>query len=483
MVVERLSRLGRRNVLFDELEQDLEDEILDDSLEDDTKPQFLFPTIGESYKLYNHSYMSMGLLERGERDFIKFQESINGQVLQPIYELIRNDNLTPETLVSHSDKWSRDNAEFKCMALKRRYYVDKEGIVRDRRKKNRIVCEPVCMFDLLMCGHLMNDHMSYRQIHAHLNEVYSNITREFAHLAVRYCSVCNPDRTLKPIEKYRHKNMFKGLLPLERVHFEIFQPFDGEIIAKRYSHVLYCRDYVTRFIWLLPLKSTKFKHILTAISGFLLSMIRLPVYLESSTLGKRDLFDICEYMCGEYGIKLGLGVNNSSQFHANGVRRIKKLLNEHKDDCLSDWNNCLKCGPHYLNRIHNTLAVGIPSDLLYSCDLKRSREFSLKQEKVIDESSADNVVHVKKGLIYLESEEAQYIDEGESDIEGEDISDCEQSVAHDDRVENSPAREQDQPMDDVHPSSEISEPSTSFYDELISPSRKRLKLASKVETA
>lgn len=485
MVAERVSKLRRRKVLFDDPVQDVEGEISDDSLEDDTKAQFLFPTVGESYKEYTHSYMSMGLLERGERDFLKFQESINGQVLQPIYELIRSNSLTPETLVSNSDKWSRENAEYKCMSLKRRYYVDKQRIVRDRRKKDRIVCEPVHMFDLLMSGHLMNDHMSYRQLHAHLNAVYSNITREFAQLAVRYCSVCNPDRDLKPIEKYRHKNIFKGLIPLERVHFEIFEPFDGEVIANKYSHVLYCRDYYTRFIWLLPLKKPNFKHLVSAISGFLLSMIRLPVYIESSTLDKQDLFDICEYMCGKYGIKLGLGVNNSTQFHANGIRRIKKLLNEHKDDCLADWNNCLKYGPHYLNRTHNTLAVGIPSDLLYSCDLTRSKEFSLKQEKVIDESSAENVVHVKKGLIYLESENTQYIDEDELAVEDEGISDGEKSVvsSRSQSAQNSPSREQDGPTYDLHHSSEISEPSTSFYNELISPSRKRVRQAPEVETA
>ncbi|QLL32024.1 hypothetical protein HG536_0C01920 [Torulaspora globosa] len=489
MVAERLSRLGRRNILFDDPVHDEEDEMLDDSLEEDAKTQFLFPTVGESYKGYTHSYMNMGLLERGEKDVLKFQESINGQVLQPIYELIRTNTLTPETLVSHSDKWSKENADFKYMSLKRRYYVDTKQVVRDRRKNDRIVCEPVCIFDLLMCAHLMNNHMSYRHLHQHLNEVYSNITREFAQLAVRYCSVCNQDQSLKPIEKYRHKNMFKGLLPLERVHLEIFEPFDGEVIANKYSHVLYCRDYHTRFIWLQPLKNASFKHLVSAISRFLLSMVRLPVYLESSTLDKQDLFDICEALCGKYGLKLGLGVNNSSQFHANGIRRIKKLLNEHKDDCLSDWNNCLKYGPYYLNRAHNTLAVGIPSDLLYSCHLKSSKAFSLKQEKVIDESSAENVVHIKKGLIYLESKDAQHTDEDESDVEEEDFSDCEQSVVPSDlaawghRRENSPTTVQDEPMGDLHPSSEISEPSTSFYDELISPSKKRLRLAPKVETA
>lgn len=491
MTAEILSRLQRRNVLFDDPDSGDEDEILDDSVKDDTRTQFLFPRLGESFKEYTNSYMNVELLERGERDLLKFQESINGQVLQPIYELIRTNSLTPETLVSHSDKWSKDSAESKYMFLKRRYYVDREKIVRDRRKDDRIVCEPIYLFDLLMCAHLMNDHMSYRQIHAHLNKVFSNITREFAQMSVRYCSVCNADQHLKPIEKYRHKNIFKGLLPLERIHFEVFQPFDGEVIGNAYSYVLYCRDYHTRFIWLLPLKSTKFKHLVSAIGGFLLSIMRLPVYIESSTLDKQDLFDICEYLCGKYGIKLGLGVNTSSKFHANGVRRIKKLLNERRDACLSDWNNCLKYGPYYLNRAHNTLAVGVPSDLLYSCDLTKSKAYSLKQEKTIDESSAQNVVHVKRGLIYLEDESAQTIDEGESDAEEDqdDMLDRQQSETPSNldalryESDKSPEPVPGETAGDMQLSSEISEPSTSFYDELISPSKKRLRLAPKVGTA
>lgn len=486
MVSSKLTKLQQRNVLFDDSE---DDEILDELGKDNVGVNFLFPIVGESYKVYADSYMDMELLERGERDLQKFQESINGQVLQPIFELMRTNSLTPETLESNSDKWSKDSAESKYMFLKRRYYVDADKVVRDRRKGERIVCEPICIFDLIMCAHLMNDHMTYRPIHDHLNKMYSNITREFTKMTVKYCSVCNPDQHLKPIEKYRHKNIFKGALPLERVHVEVFEPFDGELIANSYSYVLYCRDYHTRFVWLLPLKNTKFKHLISAMGTLILGMIRTPMYIESSTLDKQDLFDICEYLCGKYGIKLGLGVNSSSQFHANGIRRMKKLLNERKEACISDWNYCLKYGPYYLNRVHNTLAVGVPSDLLYSCSIENSKEYSLKQEKIIDESSAQNVVHVKKGLIYLEGESAQAIDEGESDAEEDQDNMRAPSATPSFPAPseypggNSPTPLPGEDMGDMHPSSEISEPSTSFYDELISPSKKRLRLAPKMGTA
>lgn len=183
MASKKPTTLQRRNVLFDEAHSDTqEDKILDEY--NGVKSQFLAPSMGESYKEYANSYMNMELLERGEQDLLKYQESINGQVLHPIYELIRTNSLTPETLASNSDKWDKDSAESKYMFLMRRYYAE-NGIVRDRRKGDKIVCEPLCIFDLIMCAHLMNDHMTYRPIYTCLNKIYSNITRDFVQMAVR----------------------------------------------------------------------------------------------------------------------------------------------------------------------------------------------------------------------------------------------------------------------------------------------------------
>lgn len=475
MVIKKLTTLQRRNVLFDDERGNTEGEKILDP-DNGAKSHFIAPLMGESYKEYANSYMDMELLERGERDVLKFQESINGQVLHPIYELIRTNTLTPETLASNSDKWDKDSAESKYMFLMRRYYT-LDGVVRDRRKGDKIVCEPLCIFDLIMCAHLMNDHLTYKPIYTCLNKIYSNITRDFVQMAVRYCSSCNPDGHLRPLEKYRHKNIFKGLLPLERVHIEVFDIFDGELLSGRYSHVLYCRDYNTRFVWMAPLKNTKFKHLVSTVGTMLLDMIKVPIFLESSTLDKQDLFDICEQLCGKYNMRIGLGTNNSSQFHINGIKRMKKLLNERKSDCVADWNMCLRYGPHHLNRHHNTLAVGIPNDLLYNSDQTNRKHFKLKQEKIIDELPARNVVHVNRGLIYLENEESDIFEEEE---EQDDLSDYESSVspaAPDLTTKNDINLTPQKSVEMMHPSPEISEPSTSFYQELVSPSKKRFRTA------
>lgn len=475
MASKKLTTLQRRNILFDEAHIDTEeDKILDEY--NGVKSQFIAPSMGESYKEYANSYLNMELLERGEQDVLKYQESINGQVLHPIYELIRTNSLTPETLASNSDKWDKDSAESKYMFLMRRYYAE-NGIVRDRRKGDKIVCEPLCIFDLIMCAHLMNDHMTYRPIYTCLNKIYSNITRDFVQMAVRYCSSCNPDGHFRPLEKYRHKNIFKGLLPLERVHIEIFEVFDNESISNKFTNALYCRDYHTRFVWLAPLKNTKFKHLVSAVGTLLLGMTHVPIFMESSTLDKQDLFDICEQLCGKYDMKLGLGANNSSQFHINGIKRMKKLLNARKVDCISDWNMCLRYGPYHLNRRHNTLAGGIPNDLLYHSDHTNRKHFRPKQEMIIDELPAQNVVHVNKGLLYLEDENSDVFEEEEEQVDNES-DDSEMSPGLPTGIIiNSATQTPERSVEAMHHSPEISEPNTSFYQELVSPSKKRPRLA------
>lgn len=498
MATDNLTKLKRRNILFDNPEsEDEEVPIVDAKYNDETKCSFLTPFMGESYSTYADSYMKLELLERGKRDLLKFQESINGQLTQPIYELIRTGSLTPETLAANSDKWTTENAEPKYMFLQRRYYVDRGRLVRDQRKCDKVVCEPAFMFDFIICAHLMNGHMTYRPLHRYLNKLYSNVTRDFVQVAVRYCSSCNPDEELKPLEKYRHKNIFKGLLPFERIHLEVFEPFEGELIDGKYSHVLYCRDYHSRFVWLIPLKSTKYRHLVTNIAAYLLGLVQLPIYLETSTLDRQDFFDICEQICEKYRLKIGLGVNNSAQFHSNGVKRMKGLLSKHKAACLSDWNMCLKYGQYYHNRTYNTQAVGVPNDLICTEVPNFGGEFKLKQEKVLLESFAQNVVQVGKGLIYLEDGTVFAVEDEDSEVnEYEDelltsrpweeekgnasITPVSSRPNDDELIYNlgtSSMRAKNSKHNEVninHYSSEISEPSTSFYKELISPARKRL---------
>lgn len=369
------------------------------------RDDFILPPMDEKYTSCLEPGMDMELLEKGAIDSFQFQGTVAGQLTQPIYDLIKKDALTPDTL-ENNRKWKKESAEVEYSYLTRRYYAEDKKVVRDRRRSNKIVCEPACMFDLIMCSHVLNNHMTGYSVHRNLIQTYANVTRDFVMTAVRYCTKCKPNQDIKPFKKKRHKNVFWELLPLERVHVEIFQPFGGTKIANRFSSVLYCRDYYSRYVWLIPLKNNKRKHLITALSGFLFNLARIPMYLETTTIDRDDLFDMCGQIAEHHKIKVGLGIRNSQRFHKIGIRDMQQLLQDHREECLDDWNMCLFHGPFHVNQRANISSDGIPADLLYSSLPDCSKKFRKKRDEIISDLPATNVVQIGDGVLFLEIENA-----------------------------------------------------------------------------
>ena len=237
---------------------------------------YLIPNIGEKYKDYVDEDMDLAFVQRGEREFFEFQKTINGQLNESTYELIKTNSLTQETLSATALKMDKFRAASRLVFLNRRYGLDEQGNVRDKLRQNRMVCEPVFIYDMIMTWHLINDHGRPRKCHQLLGPMYSNITRFFVERICQFCSVCNPSKETIPFKKYKHINWFKGLLPLERVQVEVFEPFPGEKLGGKYPQILYFRDYRSRFIWMVPLRNSKFGHLVDLISKMIFSMIRIP---------------------------------------------------------------------------------------------------------------------------------------------------------------------------------------------------------------
>lgn len=353
-------------------------------------------------------YIDSQLLDAGRIEMMKMINMVKGQLTQAIYSLIKSDKLSRQSLLACCDKVTAGTVENKYVLLKRRYSVQ-EGIVVDHKREDLPVIEPDLVYDVIIASHLINNHLKWRKIHQHMKGLFANVTRDFANLATQYCSHCNSDRNMKQFLRYKHYNVNENIMPLERCHIEIFSPFDEdgcEKIGGKYSHVLYCRDYHSRFVWMLPLKSIKIRNLMHSLTKMLCSMIRTPIFIETATLDRQDMFDMCEHIARKYKLRLGLGINNGTEFQKNGVRRIKDLFGEYKENCKDDWNMCLRLILDRLNHAYSDRVRGIPSDLLCNRVLNITQKFKQKQRKIIDELYANNVVQFKEagGIIYLEEE-------------------------------------------------------------------------------
>lgn len=365
--------------------------------------EFIVPPMNQKFVSCLQLGMNLNLLEKGADSSLQFQGTVAGQLTQQIYELIRSQELSVSNL-ERCHKWKGESSEIEYLYLCSRYFVsEKDNMVCDRKREDRIVCEPASMFHLVMCSHLLNNHVTSYNIHRNLVKTYANITRDYIVTAISYCSKCNPELKAKPFQKKRHKNVYWKLLPLERVHVEIFEPFDGEKIQGRFSHVFYCRDYFSRYVWILPLQNDKRKHIIRALSTFLLSLPRIPIFLESTTITREFLFDLCGQIAQSYSLKLGLGVKNSQRFHNTGIKDIKELLAPHKDECLEDWNSCLKYGPFHINQNINVSSDGRPGDLLFTSVPDCNRKFVKKRNEVVLDTPSQYVVNLGEGTLFLEN--------------------------------------------------------------------------------
>lgn len=262
--------------------------------------------MGESYTEYVDSYLNLELLERGERETPIFLESLTRQLTQKIYELIKTKSLTADTLQQISDKYDGVVAENKLLFLQRQYYVDDEGNVRDGRNNDKIYCEPKHVYDMVMATHLMNKHLRGKTLHSFLFSHFANISHAIIDWVQQFCSKCNKKGKIKPLKEYKRPDMYDKLLPMERIHIEVFEPFNGEAIEGKYSYVLLCRDYRSSFMWLLPLKSTKFKHLIPVVSSLFLTFARVPIFVTSSTLDKDDRSLALENIFQKRGLGLAL---------------------------------------------------------------------------------------------------------------------------------------------------------------------------------
>ncbi|CAR26795.1 ZYRO0C01650p [Zygosaccharomyces rouxii] len=370
--------------------------------------EFIVPPMNQKFVSCLQLGMNLNLLEQGAEESLQFQGTVAGQLTQQIYELIRSDTLSIANL-ERCHKWKGESSEIEYYYLRSRYFVSEEnGMVCDRKRDDRIVCEPASMFHLVMCSHLQNNHVTSYNIHRNLVKTYANITRDYIVTAISYCSKCNPDLKAKPFQKKRHKNVYWELLPLERVHIEVFEPFDGEKIQGRFSHLLYFRDYFSRYVWILPLQNDKRKHMIRAMSSFLLGLPRIPIFLESTTIDREHLFDLCGQIAEHYSLKLGLGVKNSQRFHNNGIKDMKELLGSHKEECLQDWNLCLKYGPFHINQNINVSSDGRPGDLLFTSVPDCNRKFVKKRNDVILDTPSQQVVHLGEGVLFLENNKEEH---------------------------------------------------------------------------
>ncbi|AAS54575.2 AGR086Cp [Eremothecium gossypii ATCC 10895] len=388
----------------------------------DSQPMFVYQYItDEGFKVPQtdlNLYQLDGSLEhewidRGRGELRKIMKTVKGQLTQEIYDLIASDTLSTQKLLECCDKVTPNTVENKYVLLKRRY-VAKGGIVIDRKRKDAPVIEPDSLFDMIMSAHLINDHMPWRKVYQHMKGLYANVTRELTNMVTGYCSHCNMDRSVRRFSRYKHYNVHEKLMPLERCHVEVFAPFDDEGVEKiqgKYSHLLYCRDYHSRFIWLLPLEGIAFRYLLPALAQLLCTMIRVPIFLETATLDRQDMFDICEVIARRYKFKIGLGLNSGTEFQKNGIKRVKQLLSEYKEECQDDWNMCLRLVLSRVNQTYADRVRGIPSDLLCNEIPNISMKFKQKQKKIIDQLYAHHVVHFKEagGMIYLEDEESAFV--------------------------------------------------------------------------
>lgn len=374
----------------------------------------LIPLVGERYTKYMGDDVDKEFLQRGEREVVKYCQSINGRMTQDMFELFVNENVTKETIQQLYPYENNGDVSRKVMYLHRRYYKDENGLIRDQLKDNRVIFNPIYTFDMIMGCHLLNSHPAARHVHQGLWEFYANVSRDLVEKTVQFCTKCNPEKKLTPLVKVKSFNVHNGLLPLERVHFEIFEPYPGELIEGKYSHVLYCRDYYSRFLWMMPLKSTKFKRIVPKVAEMLLLLPRLPIFIESTSLNWQDMFDIFETIAEKYSLNIGLGTGQKHElFHVGSLNHTRQRFLKHKKKGIKDWNMLLLECCNRRNYLYDIQIRGVPANFL-SCNVPNLKQkFKVKRSNYMYKATGSNMVKVGKGCIYLEVEDENENNENE----------------------------------------------------------------------
>lgn len=371
-------------------------------------PSLQIPLVGERYTMYTKGDVDMEFMALGDREINNYCQTVNGRMTSEMYELFMNENVNYTTVQELYPSDNNGDVSRKVMYLHRRYYKDEHNLIHDQLRGDTVVFNPIFTYDMIMGCHLMNGHAGSRNVHHAIAEFYGCASRQLVDKTLQYCSKCNPERTMMPLSMRKAVNIYKQLMPLERVHFEIFEPYPGEKIEGKYSHVLFCRDYYSRFLWMAPLKNTKFKKIVPAVASLLLSLPRIPIFIESSTLNWQDMFDIFEEIAGKYSLTIGLGTDTKSRiFHVGGIAPTRRRFLENKAECIKDWNMCLSKCCTRKNYLFDMKCKGVPSNLLSSNIPNLKRKFKLKREDYLFTATSQCIVDVGKGRIYLEmSDEA-----------------------------------------------------------------------------
>lgn len=382
----------------------------------------IIPLVGEPCIKYAKSDVDKELLKRGEREVTRYCQSINGRMSQELYELFINENVNKTTIQELFPSDNRGDVSRKVMYLHRRYKKDEFGLIRDVTKDNKVLFDPIHTFDMIMGCHLLNNHEVPKNVHHGLFQFYANISRDLVDKSLKFCNVCNPDLEIPPLVRVKYFNVYRALMPLERVHIEIFEPFANEKIEGKYSHILYCRDYYSRYVWLYPLKNTKLKHIIPGVTDLLLRLPRIPLFIETSTLEWKDMFEIIEKIATKYGLELGLGTSNKTRlFHLSAIGQMRHRLKKFKDECLSDWNMCLLKGMTRKNYLFDIQAQGVPSNLLHASIANLKKKFRDKRKEILYKAPPEFKLEAGKGLVYLDTEDGD--DDLNTNMEGSTMND------------------------------------------------------------
>lgn len=430
----------RNAVEIEKLETAKEDDRVDPPTKKQQSNTFAFPKLPLSNmptseteaefldKLYSTELaakagIDMTAVREGHDDILKNFESGHGNLTQAQYDLVIQDNLSEQTLLEHSGgKVTKRNKGIRMTVVSTRYKRVKVGDGKRGTfkvfdiKRDKEFLPPKLIFDAILQTHLLNMHLTADKIYSGLKDKYANVVRDCCRRGVLFCSHCNKDLDIKPFQrpKRMHITQKSGLLPLERVQMDLFKPFSKKefgtrIIEDKYPYVLFLRDFCSRYIWVYPLENVTVGDILPIFKQFLMSTaVNVPIYLESCTISSEMMKNLIEYVCSEYGLKLGCGLGRTASFQKCGIRTIKKYLKQRADECLNDWGGVLQL-IHEYNNEYNSVIMDIPRRLL-RVTFDKTKEFETKKTSVLEALPASSFkrYYGKSGFFYVEPESSKF---------------------------------------------------------------------------
>ncbi|CCE64897.1 hypothetical protein TPHA_0J00740 [Tetrapisispora phaffii CBS 4417] len=371
------------------------------------------PELDILYKIELGSDIDIERINHGRNDHLQLESVFSSFLTQKMYTLIREKNFNYETFEEAMKSHYTDSGKYmgtankKFMLMEDRYQLNELGQITDKRNDYKLIVPPNQIYDLIMHCHFLNDHLGSTKIHHSLREKYSNISRALVRLSLQNCSHCNPKSTYKHIEYTRHFSCDKNFA-FEKIHVEIFQPFeDVDTFANKFSHVIYIRDYFTRYVWLYPLEKISVKELANTLATHLLLSLRIPIYIESLTLDESNLLKILKRISKTTNLILGVGTTKLDEFQASGINHMKELFVQNREYCGNNWNKyVIRCQNHY-NTTYNKWIYGIPLNLMAQETLADNKTYKKKRQRTILLTLSKNTILLKNGksALYKESTE------------------------------------------------------------------------------